>query len=114
MGHGIAKNLVTKGYPLTVLARRTRAPVDDLIDHGATEAKSTAELTRASDIVFLCVTGAPQVEENVFGADGIASAARSGLVVIDTSTSEPATTTKTREALAKLGGKFIAPPLRPP
>ena len=29
--------------------------------------------------MFLCVTGAPQVEEIVFGADGIASAARSGL-----------------------------------
>ena len=111
MGHGIAKNLVTKGYPLTVRAHRNRAPVDDLIDRGATEAKSTAELTRASDIVFLCVTGAPQVEETVFGADGIASAARSGLVVIDTSTSEPATTTKTREALAKQGAKFIDAPL---
>ena len=111
MGHGIAKNLVTKGYPLTVRAHRNRAPVDDLIDRGATEAKSTAELTRASDIVFLCVTGAPQVEENVFGADGIASAARSGLVVIDTSTSEPATTTKTREALAKQSVKFIDAPL---
>jgi len=111
MGHGIAKNLVTKGYPLTVRAHRNRAPVDDLVAKGAKEAKTTAEVTRASDIVFLCVTGAPQVEENVFGADGIASAARSGLVVVDTSTSEPATTTKTREALAKLGVKFIDAPL---
>ncbi|MEO5765930.1 MAG: NAD(P)-dependent oxidoreductase [Casimicrobiaceae bacterium] len=111
MGHGIAKNLVTKGYPLTVRAHRNRAPVDDLVAKGAKEAKTTAELTRASDIVFLCVTGAPQVEETVFGADGIASAAKSGLVVVDTSTSEPATTTKTREALAKQGVKFIDAPL---
>ncbi|MEO8488029.1 MAG: NAD(P)-dependent oxidoreductase [Betaproteobacteria bacterium] len=111
MGHGIAKNLVTKGYPLTVRAHRNRAPVDDLVAKGAKEAKTTAELTRASDIVFLCVTGAPQVEETVFGADGIASAARGGLVVVDTSTSEPATTTKTREALAKQGVKFIDAPL---
>ncbi len=111
MGHGIAKNLVTKGFPLTVRAHRNRGPVDDLIAKGAKEAKTTAEVTRASDIVFLCVTGAPQVEENVFGADGIASVAREGLIVIDTSTSEPATTNKTREALAKLGVKFIDAPL---
>jgi 3-hydroxyisobutyrate dehydrogenase-like beta-hydroxyacid dehydrogenase len=111
MGHGIAKNLVTKGFPLTVRAHRNRAPVDDLVAKGAKEAKTTADVTRASDIVFLCVTGAPQVEENVFGADGIASAARSGLIVVDTSTSEPATTTKTREALAKHGVKFVDAPL---
>ncbi|MET0203994.1 MAG: NAD(P)-dependent oxidoreductase [Casimicrobiaceae bacterium] len=111
MGHGIAKNLVTKGFPLTVRAHRNRGPVDDLLAKGAKEAKTTAEVTRASDIVFLCVTGAPQVEENVFGADGIAGVAREGLIVIDTSTSEPATTNKTREALAKLGVKFIDAPL---
>ncbi|MET0440909.1 MAG: NAD(P)-dependent oxidoreductase [Casimicrobiaceae bacterium] len=111
MGHGIAKNLVTKGFPLTIRAHRNRGPVDDLLAKGAKEAKTTAEVTRASDIVFLCVTGAPQVEENVFGADGIAGVAREGLIVIDTSTSEPATTNKTREALAKLGVKFIDAPL---
>jgi len=111
MGHGIAKNLVTKGYPLTVRAHRNRAPVDDLIARGAKEATTVAELTKASDIVFLCVTGAPQVEESVFGADGIASAARAGQVVVDTSTSEPAMTAKTRDALAKLGVKFVDAPL---
>ena len=30
MGHGMAKNIVEKGYPLTVTAHRNRAPVDDL------------------------------------------------------------------------------------
>ncbi len=111
MGHGMAKNLVTKGFPLTVRAHRNRAPVEDLIAKGAREAKTTAEVVRASDIVILCVTGAPQVEEIVFGKDGIASAARQGLVVVDTSTSEPGTTTKTREALAPLGVRFVDAPL---
>ena len=111
MGHGIAKNLVEKGFPLTVRANRNRAPVEDLISRGAKEAKTYADVARASDIVFLCVTGAPQVEEAVFGKDGIASAARAGLIVVDTSTSEPATTTKTRDALAPLGVKFVDAPL---
>ena len=65
MGHGIAKNLVTKGYPLTVRAHRNRKPLEDLIAAGAKEAPTSADIARASDIVFLCVTGAPQVEEIV-------------------------------------------------
>jgi 3-hydroxyisobutyrate dehydrogenase-like beta-hydroxyacid dehydrogenase len=111
MGHGIAKNLVTKGFPLTVRAHRNRAPVEDLLLLGAKEATSNAELARNADIVFLCVTGAPQVEEAVFGSDGLVKAARNGLTIVDTSTSEPATTTKMREALAPLGVRFIDAPL---
>ena len=111
MGHGIGKNLVEKGFPLTVRANRNRAPVEDLLKRGAKEAKTNADLARESDIVILCVTGAPQVEEVVYGANGIASAARQGLVIVDTSTSEPATTTKMREALAKQHVRFVDAPL---
>jgi 3-hydroxyisobutyrate dehydrogenase-like beta-hydroxyacid dehydrogenase len=111
MGHGIAKNLVTKGYPLTLRAHRNRKPLADLLAAGATEVATNADVARAADIVFLCVTGAPQVEEIVHGKDGIAAAARRGLVVVDTSTSEPATTTKMRDALAPLGVLFVDAPL---
>jgi 3-hydroxyisobutyrate dehydrogenase-like beta-hydroxyacid dehydrogenase len=111
MGHGIAKNLVTKGYPLTVRAHRNRKPLEDILAAGGKEVKTNAEVARNADIVFLCVTGAPQVEEIVFGAEGILSAARSGMIVVDTSTSEPATTAKTREALAAKGVAFVDAPL---
>jgi 3-hydroxyisobutyrate dehydrogenase-like beta-hydroxyacid dehydrogenase len=111
MGHGIAKNLVTKGFPLTVRVNRNRAPLEDLLAAGAKEVKTNADVAKNSDFVFLCVTGAPQVEEIVNGSDGIAGAARKGLVVIDTSTSEPATTAKMREALAEKGVRFVDAPL---
>jgi 3-hydroxyisobutyrate dehydrogenase-like beta-hydroxyacid dehydrogenase len=111
MGHGMAKNLVTKGYPLTVRAHRNRKPLVDLVAAGAKEVATNADVARGSDIVFLCVTGAPQVEEIVHGKDGIASAARKGLVVVDTSTSEPGTTTKMRESLAPSGVVFVDAPL---
>ena len=35
MGHGMAKNIVEKGYPLTVLGHRNRAPIEDLLGRGA-------------------------------------------------------------------------------
>ena len=111
MGRGIAKNLVTKGFPLTVRAHRNRAPLADLLAAGAKEVTTSADLARSSDIVILCVTGAPQVEEVVHGENGIASAAREGLIVVDTSTSEPETTTRMRESLARKGVLFVDAPL---
>lgn len=67
MGHGIAKNIVEKGYPLTFLGRSNRAPAEDMIARGAREASTAAEVAAASSIVFICVTGSRQVEEVIRG-----------------------------------------------
>ena len=111
MGHGMAKNLLAKGYNLNLKVNRDRSRLDDLLAAGATEAKTNADAARGADIVIICVTGSTQVEEIVFGADGLLSAAREGLIVIDTSTAEPDSTTRIREALAAKGVKFIDAPL---
>jgi 3-hydroxyisobutyrate dehydrogenase-like beta-hydroxyacid dehydrogenase len=111
MGHGIARNLLAKGHPLALRLHRNRKAADDLFAMGATEAGSYAAMAREADIVFLCVTGAPQVEAVVLGDDGLARGAHPGLVVVDTSTSEPATTTRMRDTLAPLGVRFVDAPL---
>lgn len=111
MGQGMAHNLVAKGFPLTVRAHRRRDAVERLVAAGATEVATNAAVAQAADVVLLCVTGAPQVEDIVTGADGIESAGRRGLVVVDTSTSEPATTTRLRERLAAQGIRFVDAPL---
>lgn len=111
MGHGMAKNIVEKGYPLAVLAHRNRAPVEDLIGRGATEAASARALAESCDIVILCVTGSPQVETVVNGPDGIAAGARPGLTVIDCSTSEPTLTRRLAQDLAPRGVTFLDAPL---
>jgi 3-hydroxyisobutyrate dehydrogenase-like beta-hydroxyacid dehydrogenase len=111
MGHGMARNLVEKGFPLTVMAHRNRKPVEDLKRRGAKEAKSVAALVEASDVVILCVTGSPQVEGLVYGTDGIVASARKGLVVIDTSTSEPTSSARIHADLKKAGAAFVDAPL---
>ena len=63
MGHGMAKNIVEKGYPLTVLAHRNRAPIKDLVARGAAEARSPAELAQARDSVTLRVPSSDKVEK---------------------------------------------------
>ena len=111
MGHGIAKNLVGKGFPLTIRVHRNRKPAEDVLAAGAKEAKTNAELARASDIVILCVTGSPQIEEIIYGENGIIGVAREGLIVIDTSTAEPSSTAKIRGDLAPKGTLYVDAPL---
>lgn len=111
MGHGIAKNLLLKGFPLTVLANRNRAPVEDILQKGATEADSPADLARRSDILLICVTGSTQVEELMHRPNGILEGAREGLIVVDTSTSEPSSTARLAAQLAERGAVLVDAPL---
>ena len=113
MGHGIAKNLLAKDFALRFQAHRNRANLADLVAAGAVEVGSRAELAKA-DVVALCVTGTPQVEEIVYGQGGqggLLAAARAGLIVIDHSTAEPASTTRIRTDFAARGTRFIDAPL---
>jgi 3-hydroxyisobutyrate dehydrogenase-like beta-hydroxyacid dehydrogenase len=111
MGHGMAKNLVAKGFATTVLGHRNRAPVDDLLARGAAEARNPADLAARCDVVILCVTASPQVEEIVYGADGLLTVARQGLTVVDCSTSEPDSTKKIHADFAAKNVPFVDAPL---
>lgn len=111
MGHGMAKHLLAKGFPLSFVVHRNRSRIADLAAAGATEAKTPAALAAQSDVVILCVTGSPQVEENILGPQGLLEAARPGLVVVDTSTARPDSTAKLRDALAAKGTTLVDAPL---
>ncbi|MDO9143777.1 NAD(P)-dependent oxidoreductase [Rhodoferax sp.] len=111
MGHGMAKNLLAKGFALTFKVNRNRDNLADLIAAGAQEATTNAACAQASDIVFICVTGSPQVEQIVYGEQGLLDCGRAGLIVVDTSTAEPASSAKIRSDLAAKGIKLIDAPL---
>jgi len=110
MGHGMAKNIVEKGWPLSVVAHRRREAVEDLKSRGAREVDSLKALAEASDVVVLCVTGSPQVEAVIQGPQGLASG-RKPLLIIDCSTSEPASTRRLAAELAPKGISFVDAPL---
>jgi 3-hydroxyisobutyrate dehydrogenase-like beta-hydroxyacid dehydrogenase len=111
MGHGMAKNLLARGHALTLAVHRNREGVADLLAAGASEAATPAAVAAASEIVFICVTGSPQVEAAVGAADGLLAGARPGLVIVDCSTSEPDSTAKLRETCAQAGVLFVDAPL---
>jgi 3-hydroxyisobutyrate dehydrogenase-like beta-hydroxyacid dehydrogenase len=111
MGHGMAKNLLAKGHQLSLTVHRNRERVADLLAAGATEAPHAKALAAGSEIVFVCVTGSPQVEACVMGDDGLLGGAPQGLVIVDCSTSEPASTAALRERCAASGVTFVDAPL---
>jgi len=111
MGHGMARNIVEKGYPLTIVAHRNRKPIDDLVGRGAIEVKSAKELAERSSIVFLCVTGSREVEATVRGKTGLKEGLKRGTVIVDCSTSDPNSTLALASELAPLGVEFVDAPL---
>lgn len=111
MGHGMARNIVEKGFPLVVAAHRNRAPVDDLVKRGATEAASPRELAERSSIVLLCVTGSREVEALVRGKDGLKAGLKPGSIVVDCSTADPNSTLALAEELAAAGIGYADAPL---
>lgn len=111
MGHGMAKNIVEKGYPLTVMGHRNRAPVEDLLKRGAKEAKSPKEIGAASSIVFLCVTGSREVEAVIRGPEGLAAGMKPGSIIVDCSTSDPTSTMAMADELKAHGIIFVDAPL---
>jgi 3-hydroxyisobutyrate dehydrogenase-like beta-hydroxyacid dehydrogenase len=109
MGHGIARNLLAKGHPLCFKVHRNREQLADLLAAGAREVATLAELAQASDLVFLCVTGSPEVEATMGG--GLLQALKPGQIVVDCSTAEPDSTTRMRAACAERGVRFVDAPL---
>ena len=111
MGHGMARNLLAKGHPLGLTVHRNAGAVKDLLAGGATQFDSAAALAAVSDVVFICVTGSPQVEQQFAGPTGLLAGARKGLYIVDCSTSEPDSTARLREAAKAKGMILVDAPL---
>ena len=89
MGKPIAKNILKAGFPL-VVHNRSREKVKELVQEGAVEAFSPAEVASQVDVVFTNLPDSPDVEKIVFGEDGIIFGGKPGLIFVDNSTIKPA------------------------
>jgi len=111
MGSGMVERLQSLGYPLTVIANRSRANVDKAVERGAREAVSARELAAASEIVMLCMDTSASVEARMLGADGVIAGLRQDAVVIDFGTSLPSSTKALGPQVEAAGGRLMDAPL---
>ena len=110
MGDPMSRNILKKGFPLTVW-NRTPEKCKPLKDAGAAVASSPAALAKNSDVVILMVTAAKDVKEVLFGKDGVVEGARKGLTVIDMGTIGPTAAKEISTELAKKGIEYLDAPV---
>jgi 3-hydroxyisobutyrate dehydrogenase len=111
MGHGIASNILKHGYPMVLLEHPGNQPLQDLVAAGATTTASVAALAAAVDVVLLCVTGSPEVEDVLYRKGGLLEGLKAGVIVVDCSTAIPASTIRIAESVEKAGGLFLDAPM---
>jgi 3-hydroxyisobutyrate dehydrogenase-like beta-hydroxyacid dehydrogenase len=111
MGHGMVKNLLARGFAVTLVVHRNRKPVEDLLAAGAREVATARQVAERSDVVILCVTGAPEVEQVVYGPEGMLASFRPGMILLDCSTGEPDLCERVARDLAARHASYVDAPL---
>ncbi|MDO9597556.1 MAG: NAD(P)-dependent oxidoreductase [Azoarcus sp.] len=102
MGRPMALNLIKAGHSVHVWSRR-RESMQPLVDAGAGDCASAAELAARAPITISMVADAPDVEQVTLGPDGVAAGARDGHIHVDMSTIAPAAAQRIGEGLLARG-----------
>ena len=111
MGLRMCRRLLAAGFPLTVW-NRSPDKCAALVEAGARQVHSPAELCANADILLLCLADTAVVREVVFGPGGIVEGAREGQLLVDHSSLEPAATrAMAAELEARSGMRWIDAPV---
>jgi len=107
MGRGMTANLVEAGHRVTVW-NRTPGKADGL---DVAVVDSPQDVGPESDIVFVCVSDTPDVEEVVFGDYGVIHGMTGGDVLVDHSTISPVATKLFASQAEELGIDWVDAPV---
>jgi 3-hydroxyisobutyrate dehydrogenase len=110
MGAPMAINILKKGHALTVY-NRTKGKEAVVVKAGAERADSQKEAAAKAEVIIVCVSDTPDVEEVILGENGVIQGAQSGSIVVDMSTISPKATRKMAKNLESRGVKMIDAPV---
>jgi 3-hydroxyisobutyrate dehydrogenase len=110
MGAAMAANLARAGFTLTVW-NRTPGRDEDVVALGARRAATPREVATHSDLVVMCVTDSPQVDEILFTEGGLAEGLRNGSLIIDCSTISPLATLDFASRVTPSGAAWVDAPV---
>lgn len=110
MGGPMARQLLAKGFPLTVY-NRTASKADELLQLGAKWADTPGDAARAADVVFTMLSDDRVVREVYFGEQGIWSGVRPGMTVIDCSTVSPELSRELHREAESRDARFLDAPV---
>ena len=110
MGRGMTHNLLKAGHNVTVW-NRNAARMDEFAAAGAKTASSPADLAARCDAILVCVSDTPDVEQVLFGADGVSAGVKSGALIVDHSTISPQKTVEMAKRLNEQGAAYLDAPV---
>ncbi len=110
MGRPMALNLIKAGHKVHVWSRR-RESMQPLLDAGAGDCASAAEVARRAPLTISIVADAPDVEQVTLGPQGVADGASAGHIHVDMSTIAPAAAQKIASALGGRGVTMLDAPV---
>jgi len=110
MGRPMAGHLQAGGHQLYVVQHRSPLP-QELLDGGAVTCGSAREVAAQAEIVITIVPDTPQVEEVLFGANGVAAGLQAGALVIDMSSISPIATRDFAARITDLGCNYVDAPV---
>ncbi len=103
MGKPMVINLRKAGHAVFVYGRRPET-MTQAVEAGCAGCGSIAEAAARAEIIIVMVSDTPDVEQVLFGENGVAAGAKPGSVVVDMSTISP---TATRDFAQKLHTRGI-------
>jgi putative dehydrogenase len=110
MGMGMAKNLLKSGFELTGFdLRDTR--LAELEQQGGAPAVSSRAVGEKSDTVFVMVLNGNQVNEVIFGDDGLTAGLAPGSTIAISATIHPSEVRELEAPLAEMGIHLIDTPV---
>lgn len=110
MGSAISAHIANAGFEVSghdILPER----LDILVAHGGKSAASAREVAERTEVVLTSLPSLAAFEEVIWGAQGIISSKRKGLIVMECSTLAGADKQKAREALEKSGMTLLDCPI---
>src|SRR3954452_2658982 len=110
MGAPMAGHLLSAGYTVLTSTHR-RPPPPELAATGLKGLASPRAVAEAADIVILMVPDTPQVEEVLFGKDGVAAGLGKGKLIIDMSSISPLATVDFAKRINALGSDYLDAPV---
>lgn len=110
MGSSMVKNLLKKGFSVTVWNRDPRK-IAELVKLGAVGAETPRAAVAEADIICSCVTDGAAVEEVLFGESGATRSAKPNSILIDFSTISPADARRFSKTATELGFTFLDAPV---
>ena len=110
MGRPMALNLQRAGHTLFVHGRRPES-MASLVSAGCIACDNAQAAAASAEMIFTMVSDTPDVEQVLFGAQGVIQGAQAGSVVVDMSTISPSATRRFAGELATHGIAMLDAPV---